>query len=426
MFFMDNISESLLRAMEIISTHTTNKLNNNNTTIICHVVDIQEAEQGKYKVYDGMTQYIAYSTDTELEIDDEVYVLVPNNDYNNQLAILGRVVTDTSKPYTWISPAQNYLAINGVIGISPQEHALIANGAIDNILVFDSGILAKPYIAYDSMSISAYFKSLLQTGTLNAVRGTYGVRVNLLVTEKTTAEELPHETERDYYFDTTNMYGNPYNFMDYFQQQLVFNTEDLKEIKQIRIYFYQSNDFYDEDNNLIPASVQLNPGDEPIPLRANLFVKNVELSFGYSLDKYRDEALLLYNTNCSLEYSAAADSLNKTLGMRLIHLKNSGNRAGYDELSDFSNNKELIPNDISELNLKQEEYLEEFDKESWFNFKIYHYNKDINNNDSDAGSGWALVSTNTFTQDVRLSAKIVKNAIRLLLKLLTPKITRRT
>ena len=64
------------------------------------------------------------------------------------------------------------------------------------------------------------------------------------------------------------MYGNPYNFEDFFSQEKVFDISDINNIKQIDAYFYQNGNFIDGNGN------KLEYKDEDFKYPDNLFLEN--------------------------------------------------------------------------------------------------------------------------------------------------------
>ena len=61
---------------------------------------------GEYKVSDGSSSFLAYSESEEYKTDDEVYVLIPNGDYNETKLITGKVKRkgEYDIPYSYIQP----------------------------------------------------------------------------------------------------------------------------------------------------------------------------------------------------------------------------------------------------------------------------------------------------------------------------------
>ena len=85
---MGDYQNDLFKSIDLITQSAINKLQVNKT-ITCRIIDNSNATYGEYLVSDGSTTYTAYDkSKEEYEVDEQVYVLVPNGDYNNQLTIL--------------------------------------------------------------------------------------------------------------------------------------------------------------------------------------------------------------------------------------------------------------------------------------------------------------------------------------------------
>ena len=76
------------------------------------------------------------------------------------------------------------------------------------------------------------------------------------------------------------MYGNPYAFESYYNQQKIFDISGLGELYSISLYLYQKNDFYDANNNLI-SHTRENEQGQIVNLDNNIFVNNIYLSLVY-------------------------------------------------------------------------------------------------------------------------------------------------
>jgi hypothetical protein len=71
------------------------------------------------------------------------------------------------------------------------------------------------------------------------------------------------------------MLGNPYAFNSYFEQEYTFNIdEDIKQINELIVDFYQDGQFIDGNDNILDFS---SFGKNYY----NLFVKDLEIYLGY-------------------------------------------------------------------------------------------------------------------------------------------------
>ena len=54
-------------------------------------------------------------------------------------------------------------------------------------------------------------------------------------------------------FSSLNMYGNPYNFQSFMEQEAVYDISELGNIYRMELFFYQTpKSFKDKNGNLIP------------------------------------------------------------------------------------------------------------------------------------------------------------------------------
>lgn len=56
------------------------------------------------------------------------------------------------------------------------------------------------------------------------------------------------------YFDSGDMFGNPYDFVGGVNQEKIFDTSDIDKIEKIVLYFFQGNDFVDINDIEVPAA----------------------------------------------------------------------------------------------------------------------------------------------------------------------------
>ena len=87
-----------------------------------------------------------------------------------------------------------------------------------------------------------------------------------------------------------DMYGNPYNFESFYQQEKVFDISNIKQIESIELYFYQEvNSFLDKDGKLIPYLDEF--GNLLMP---NLFTKDPYICLGYDIADFDNDQATIY------------------------------------------------------------------------------------------------------------------------------------
>jgi hypothetical protein len=292
---IDDSIKKLFDAMDIIAAQQIKNLQFDKT-VKCSITDDSKSEQGEYTVTDGSSTFKAYSESTKYSNGASVYVNIPNGDYNNKKLITGRYDQDR-KDYNTNDPEKSYIDITqNLISSSIGETGIIANGEKTQITIWDSGDNFNKkleeekddtkkdegikYKAYKKMLVKAKFKNYL--ATRNVILGNYGIRIDILGEKKNTAEQ----TVEDWYMfklDSSSMIGDPYKFEVGFEQKLLFDLDPDVNITRVRVVLYQDKNFYDKSKNLLAPS---NFDD--------IFVSEPFVSFGYSLEDFTEDTVLLY------------------------------------------------------------------------------------------------------------------------------------
>ena len=317
----NNISESLFKAIDIITSKRLTELEFDKT-IIATITDTTNAAFGDYILTDGSTTFHAYSSDVSYKTGTNVYVTVPNGDFSKQKQILGKYVADEETSfYNYVSPFDKFVDITGDLCDEPQEVSLIANGTASEALITNIDIPAGK--DFTRLGIKADFQAWLKN--YNVIDGNYGIRIDVVSSEPTTTTTNNLTRTYRFYLDCKDMIGNPYNFDSYYTQEKVFDFSHIQgKIQSAKAYFYQSRNFIDNTNTLIPdASVDneyLNIED-----LKNLFVSNIKVSFGYDISEYTEDTVLLYTLD-SMSYnnSSLPEKNQKTLMVRWIQVTPDG------------------------------------------------------------------------------------------------------
>lgn len=319
-------SEQLFQGIEIIAKGLISDLKFNKTSV-CTIKDTKEASQGKYYVTDGTSYFYAYSENTDYVKEQQVYVMIPNGDYNNQKIITGKYLANENESYTYSAPFNSFVDITGnlynsaIDEVPKLDSSLIANGEIKEILLWENKDSLK---GYTTLGVKADFKSLLKE--FNTVEGTYGLRIAIRFIDST---NRTNSQVRVITFTNEDMYGNPYNFETYYTQEKLFTIADKdKIIDRIQVYFFQDKNFRASNGVNIPVAT--------LP---NLFIKNVYVALGYDLNGFGEDQVLLYSLN-SDTYDASYSSFEnkKTMNIRWIHKIDDNNFECYaEENEEFSN-----------------------------------------------------------------------------------------
>ena len=321
--------DNLFQALDIIMDKRLSTIHYD-TTEICEIVDASNAKNGKYYVTPngGETKYAAYSEE-EYTVGETVRVSIPNGDYSQKKFIEGKyVVDDAIRPITYSSPLNTIIDITGNMlseSKSQTTYGLVANGLNTQIPIWSADLsndesyqdLQSTGI-YNTIALQANFKSLL--GNKDMRSGSYGLRLDVYVKldPKSTKYIL-----RSVYLDSSEMFGDVYNFMLYSRQSKKFDLSSLGMVEKLVLYFYQNSDFtYYEPKIRKTTALPY----EPDTATSNLFVTDVVVSFGSDLQIIEDNTLSVYTTNDSTYRSTIDPATNeKKIGF-LWYNKNENNQ----------------------------------------------------------------------------------------------------
>lgn len=429
-------NEILLQAVDTLITKRIQSINYDNTQVYT-ILNATKAEQGEYLVTDGAVQFYAYSTITNYKKGDNVYVTIPNNDFNEQKIIVGKKVAGDSTPFVFTKPFDTIIdtTTNLIFG-NTGVVSLIANNPNNKWdsekkksgieweiwskdFLEDNNIA--PLSGYTRLGLQAKFKSWLRD--FKPADGEYGLRLELICRRDMTnsreaiynsiLEKIKSNTENDWqwilnssgekwfneeksYKDLTqddkkliesktkyllaeqyeqvnlilnsyNMYGNPYAFDTYYQQEAVYDISSINQILKMRLIFYQKPGSFVKSMKYEPISILENEyksgkyyikkdlgydvatGNfdkniiyykkitELIPYKdeatdnlflPNLFEEEPYICLGYNLKEFDKESIILYSVN-NTTYSPSEyieeETNNKVIQLRWIHANEDGN-----------------------------------------------------------------------------------------------------
>ena len=274
-------SDNLCQAIEIIANNVVQGLNYDKT-ILCTITNIDKAKQGQYTVSDGSSTYIAYSSIKTYKLNTQVYVLIPNGDYNQQKMIVGDYSTFSSEDKGYSLPIDTIIPVEKLeYENSDTTFGLIANenkekGTAISVLSQTELELGPQYTR---LAIEGDFQTNFNQSVID---GNYGIVVLLSGKDKNDN----NITDRVYSFNCNDFFGNPYNFTAAVTQSVVFNISDFKKIEVIKVQVQESGDFYDVEKKYLPV-------DET----ANIIIKNLTFTFGFDINEYDNNDLLISSKN---------------------------------------------------------------------------------------------------------------------------------
>lgn len=118
------------------------------------------------------------------------------------------------------------------------------------------------------------------------------------------------------YLSSEEMYGNPFNFQNFYEQEKVYDISKLGTIYGLVLYFYEkTGSFYDELNTPIPYQFS---GGGPRP--NNLFTKDAYICFGYDLSGFSEEQAILYSLSGET-FDANNDNITDKENEKIIRLR---------------------------------------------------------------------------------------------------------
>lgn len=318
---MNNISEQLLQAMDIITEEKVRQLKYDKT-IQATVYSIVDVDAGEYKVRYNGNIFSAFSEDTSksYSIKDVVYVKVPEGNFSNKKLITSLVTAKS------LSDVQLSDLTNSVFEVSPTFDALY-DGAYDasqsygviagtpageigsSTYIFQNseeyeqngyhGLFQQYSNNYEYIRLKASF--LTQFHNIHN-QGNYGIEVEFYTKNNSSVK---------YRLDLQNFNGNPYGFSVYSPQQIILKAQKnyLMGLKSIRLF---EEDFvYDKivKNGIVT--------DEENRTVANIFVKDISLQYVDMQDLSDTTYYLTISAPKGIAFTDKVSSLN--LVGRLIY-----------------------------------------------------------------------------------------------------------
>lgn len=84
-----NAAENILQSIDIVAKKRIEQLELNKI-VVCRIIDISHRSKGEYGVEKENVTYKAYSDAATYSLNERVYVLIPNGDFNETKFIIGR------------------------------------------------------------------------------------------------------------------------------------------------------------------------------------------------------------------------------------------------------------------------------------------------------------------------------------------------
>ena len=169
---------------------------------------------------------------------------------------------------------------------------------------------------------------------LETVSGDYGLYIKIKYTDEIDTTALQEKT---FNFSQNDMYGDVYNFTNYFSQEAVFDISGLGNITNIDAFLYQNSNFKkikstaegNDDYELIPSKIiEKNQNGEIVyieEMEPNIFVDNIKISLGYDLNNFDNDTVIIYTLD-SAQYSSSdsAKARERKIQARWVHKTDDG------------------------------------------------------------------------------------------------------
>lgn len=322
---MNRISEQLLAAAETIAEEKVSKLKYDKT-IQAKIFSIVDLDTGEYKVRYNGNIFSAYSNDLSksYNVDNEVYVIVPEGDFSNK-KLIASLVSAESLSYNELTSLQNsvmeisppfdelYQSTEGPLYNRGGEYGVIAGiepgSAGSQAIIYDGpqeynpsdyhGLFQQYANKYEYIKLEAYFKTQLHC---IHTQGNYGIEVEFYAKEDGVVS---------YRLDLPQFNGSSYSFSSYSPQMAVIKVQKnyLLGLKSIKLF----------EENFIPDRLIRNGivTDEQNLTVPNIFVKDITLQYVDMVDLSATNYYLTIAAPKGIAFSSSTSSLD--LVARLVY-----------------------------------------------------------------------------------------------------------
>lgn len=318
---MNNISEQLLQAMDIVMEQKLTQLQFDKT-IQAKVYSVVDIDTGEYKVRYNGNIFSAFSNDTSktYKVNDAVYVSVPEGNFSNKKLITSLITANS------LSSSQLSNLSNSMMEASPTFDVLYdglynageSYGVIAGTPVGESGSYTYIYQGPDIYDPNGYHglfqqysnnyeyikvKASFLTQFYNIHnQGNYGLEVEFYTKDNSSVK---------YKLDLQNFNGNAYGFSVYTPQEIILKAQKnyLMGLKSIKLF---EEDFvYDKivKNGIVT--------DKENTTVANIFVKDIVLQYVDKKDLSDTTYYLTISAPKGIAFTDKINSLN--LVGRLIY-----------------------------------------------------------------------------------------------------------
>lgn len=306
---MNNYSENLFAAIDTIIAERLNKLNFDRTGIYT-IISQYEQDKTKYWVTDGSIRFLATASEGTLySQNQQVYVTIPQNNYEGDKVILGAYSsTDTTKnTQTYVDPYSRF--VKDVSINIPKENYIVTQiqGTSDKTSTIISKTIPftthHPNQSYDYIGVTMAFDV-----DIKGYDGNYALIFefqdsnNKTLHGKPTPDDLTDLDGNLLVISSKQMHGNPFNLIP----NLIYNfvlpyPQEMKpeDIHHVNIILAQDGYF-------------TNVG--------NIILTDLELAFGYNKDNLKaNTSILEIGANETLKYADYDKVKTRTLNLDWVY-----------------------------------------------------------------------------------------------------------
>ena len=295
----NKIKKAFLDSYEILSDKKVNNASFDKT-IQGTILECKDPSIGRYLIryQDSTIEAYAVSPSIDYPKGNLVYISVPQGNMKNQKTILGSAkqlgtnyIEDLTQEDTF-DTTKNLLSTDLKIELSSYhtEETLLDNENIEFTEAIQSQIRNANYLK---------IKGKVQTNLNNQQKqkGRYGLKITLIIKNNATGVE----EQQDYYFDSNNFSGNPYNYRTPFTQQVSYPLDGIKFVRVKSISKFIQGFPLQEENK------------EP-----DIFISNISINGSYKLtDAEKTTVGIILQAPYGYTFSDASEPNNSTV--RLIN-----------------------------------------------------------------------------------------------------------
>ena len=261
---MSGISENLFQAIDNIVSARLNEVSFDRT-IVGTIVGIEKDILNTYWVKTDTLRFQAKSEDTEktYDVDDMVYVRIPNGDYSMQKIITGRYTAEEISKTIWTNPFEdmNYGAKWEILN---SDDFSVSGASKSNTTTYNAQgkyLSAHNFINENGFNYIGIDFALATEGFDGRYKGAYAIQFDLLNEAGTTlfTDKIPNHLV----ISSEQLYGNPYYLTPELRFQHLFPyPEGIKpgDIKKIKITLIANDE---------------------VPAEASITLTSVFMYFGY-------------------------------------------------------------------------------------------------------------------------------------------------